>query len=467
MLGGRYRVDEEVGHGGMATVWRGYDLRLQRPVAIKILDPARLADGAMRQRFWREAQAVAALPHPHIVAVYDVALEADEAYVVMELVDGPSVSAVLQDGPLPRAQAVDVALQTCAALSAAHAAGMVHRDITPANLLLSTSGLVKVCDFGIAAWQEAAYPSLVAGTRGYTAPEQAAGGPVDPRTDLFGLGCTLYAMLTGAPPPAGRGATGELSGVQEDLERLGIPSPLAEVVARLTAPDPADRPSGAGQAAALLTAAGEPRPDAVPLPDATAPLPGAVPASATGDHGTIRERRPAPLVGVAAVPPPPLPTARVATARPAPQRPDRWLRPVVWATTGVLAIVAGLFFIVYALGGPPPTPQAGPSQQPATAAVTPAAAPLPSARPADQLDLLRREIDRLARSGGLSPKDAGDLRKKVQDVEKRLRKDGDDAAEKAEDLLDRLDDLRADGRLSAPAYQTLAPLATRLADTLT
>ncbi|MFC7763131.1 FIMAH domain-containing protein [Catellatospora bangladeshensis] len=115
----------------------------------------------------------------------------------------------------------------------------------------------------------------------------------------------------------------------------------------------------------------------------------------------------------------------------------------------------------------PAHPQAGPSQQPATAAVTPAAAPLPSARPADQLDLLRREIDRLARSGGLSPKDAGDLRKKVQDVEKRLRKDGDDAAEKAEDLLDRLDDLRADGRLSAPAYQTLAPLATRLADTLT
>ncbi|BCJ73254.1 hypothetical protein CS0771_27980 [Catellatospora sp. IY07-71] len=465
MLGGRYRVDEEVGHGGMATVWRGYDLRLQRPVAIKILDPARFADAAMRQRFWREAQAVAALPHPHIVAVYDVALEADEAYVVMELVDGPSVSAVLQDGPLPRAQAVDVALQTCAALAAAHAAGMVHRDITPANLLLSTSGLVKVCDFGIAAWQEAAYPSLVAGTRGYTAPEQAAGGPVDPRTDLFGLGCTLYAMLTGAPPLAGRGAVGELSGVQEDLTRLGVPAPLAEVVARLTARDPGERPAGADEAAALLAAAGE-HPAAAPLLDATAPLLGGVLPDTAGDHGTIRERLPAPLIGVAAVPPPPTPTARVAPARPAPQRPDRWLRPVVWATTGVLAIVAGLFFIVYALGAPsPPTAQAGPSKPPTAA--TPAAAPLASTRPTDQLDLLRREIDRLARTGGIAPKDASDLRKKVQDVEKRLRKDGDDAAEKAEDLLDRLDDLRADGKLSAPAYQTLAPLATRLADTLT
>lgn len=463
MLGGRYRVDEQVGHGGTATVWRGCDLRLQRPVAIKILDPARFADGATRQRFWREAQAVAALPHPHIVAVYDVALEADAAYVVMELIDGPSVSAVLQDGPLPRAQAVDVALQTCAALAAAHAAGMVHRDITPANLLLSTSGLVKVCDFGIAAWQEAAYPSLVAGTRGYTAPEQAAGGPVDPRTDLFGLGCTLYAMLTGAPPPAGRGAVGELSGVREDLARLGVPAPLAGVVARLTAPDPGDRPSDADHAAELLAAARPTGPAAAPPPDTAAPLPGAVPPGARGEHGTIRERVPAPPVGVAAVPPP---AARVTSARSAPQRPDHWLRPVVWATTGVLAIVAGLFFIVYALGAPAP-PTAHPAEPPATAAVTPAAAPPSPSRPGDQLDVLRREVDRLARTGDLSPKDAADLRKKFHDVEKRLGKDTDAAADKAEDLRARLDDLRADGRLSAPAYRTLAPLATRLAATLT
>ncbi|MFD0596679.1 serine/threonine-protein kinase [Catellatospora coxensis] len=199
MLGARYRVDEEIGHGGMATVWSGQDLRLRRPVAVKILDPARFADRATRQRFWREAQAVAALPHPHIVAVYDVAVEAAEAYVVMELVDGPSVHALLQDGPLHRDQAVGIAVQTCAALAAAHSAGIVHRDVTAANLLVNSSGVVKVCDFGIAAWQEAAYPSLVAGTRGYTAPEQAAGGPVDARTDVFGLGCSLYAMLTGAP----------------------------------------------------------------------------------------------------------------------------------------------------------------------------------------------------------------------------------------------------------------------------
>ncbi|MEV4413790.1 protein kinase [Catellatospora sp. NPDC049609] len=494
-LGGRYRVDEEVGHGGMATVWRGYDLRLRRAVAVKILDPAMFADAGMRQRFWREAQAVAALSHPHIVAVYDVAVDADEAYVVMELVDGPSVSTVLQDGPLPWAQAVDVAVQTCAALAAAHAAGMVHRDVTPANLLLSTSGLVKVCDFGIAAWQEAAYPSLVAGTRGYTAPEQAAGGPVDPRTDLYGLGCTLYAMLTGAPPPVGRDVPGALSGVSADLQRAGVAPELAELVEQLTAADPGDRPGSAEHAAALLSAVGAtattaylpgtatvpgvPSHPAGPAVTPSAPAyaagsvvaPGgsAYPAGAAGP-GSGAARPPGTLIGVAAVPPPPPPEVPAAPVRRRPERPDRWLRPVVWATTGIVAIVAGLLFIVYALGSPtPPATQAGPSATPNPAAVTPASAPRSPtgpARPGDQLGRLRREIDRLARSGGLTGKDAADLRKRVQDIEKRLRHDGDEAADKAQDLLERLDKLRDDGKLSDPAYRALAPLATHLSNTL-
>lgn len=409
MLGARYRVDEEIGHGGMATVWSGQDLRLRRPVAVKILDPARFADTATRQRFWREAQAVAALPHPHIVAVYDVAVEAAEAYVVMELVDGPSVHTLLQDGPLHRDQAVGIAVQTCAALAAAHSAGIVHRDVTAANLLVNSSGVVKVCDFGIAAWQEAAYPSLVAGTRGYTAPEQAAGGPVDARTDVFGLGCSLYAMLTGAPPPAGH--DGEV--VRDDLLRAGVPESLAELTGQLTAADPRHRPGSAEQVAAQLLTIGE---TIVPDPYTTARLSDTLVSAPVSPSGT----RPAPgtLVGVAAVPPPrsprPEPARRPSTR---PGRPDRWLRPVLWATAGVVAIVAGLMLIVLASAraAPGDAAVAGPSNAPgpSNAANAPRSAVLePSAaRPVDPLAQLRQEIDRLARVGGIAGKDAAELRK--------------------------------------------------------
>lgn len=459
LLGARYRVDEEIGHGGMATVWSGQDLRLRRPVAVKILDPARFADTAMRQRFWREAQAVAALPHPHIVAVYDVAVEAVEAYVVMELVDGPSVHTLLQDGPLHRDQAVGIAVQTCAALAAAHSAGIVHRDVTAANLLVNSSGVVKVCDFGIAAWQEAAYPSLVAGTRGYTAPEQAAGGPVDARTDVFGLGCSLYAMLTGAPPPAGH--DGEV--VRDDLLRAGVPEPLAELTGRLTAADPRHRPGSADQVAAQLLTIGE---AIVPDPYTTAQLSDTLVTAPVSPAGT----RPAPgmLVGVASVPPPP--PARpepVRSARPA--RPDRWLRPVVWGTAAVVAIVAGLMLIVLASAGTPSGngAVAGPSGNANAANATrPAAKPSP-ARPADPLAQLRQEIDRLARAGGIDGKDAAELRKQVQDIEKRLRRDGDgEAADEARELLAKLREMRGDGDLSDGAYRVLEPIVGRLADAL-
>ncbi|GAA1371689.1 serine/threonine-protein kinase [Catellatospora chokoriensis] len=461
LLGARYRVDEEIGHGGMATVWSGRDLRLRRPVAVKILDPARFADTATRQRFWREAQAVAALPHPHIVAVYDVAVETDDAYVVMELVDGPSVHTLLQDGPLHRDQAVGIAVQTCAALAAAHSAGIVHRDVTAANLLVNSAGVVKVCDFGIAAWQEAAYPSLVAGTRGYTAPEQAAGGPVDARTDVFGLGCSLYAMLTGAPPPTGR----DSAGVRDDLLRAGVPAPLAELTGQLTAADPGHRPASAEQVAAQLLTIGE---ALVPDPYTTAQLTDTLLNAPVSPAGT----RPGPLVGVASVPPPPParpgPAARFSARRPG--RPDRWLRPVLWGTAAVVAIVTGLMLIVLASAGAPPgnAAVAGPSNPPNAASATRPAAPQPSAaRPADPLAQLRQEIDRLARAGGITGKDAAELRKQVQDIEKRLRRDGDGkAADEARELLARLRDMRGDGDLPDSAFQVLEPIVDRLAGTL-
>ncbi|MBM0229393.1 serine/threonine-protein kinase, partial [Micromonospora sp. ATA51] len=209
LLDGRYLPEELLGTGGMGEVWRGRDLRLDRPVAIKVLTAAGLDEPMAAERFDREARAAARLTHPHIVAVYDFGTEADDSYLVMELVEGRTVAALIADGPLPVGQAVSIAMQACDGIAAAHAAGVVHRDVKPGNLIVTPSGTVKICDFGIARLPRAGGqntltgPATKLGTGSYMSPEQALGRPVDPRTDLYSLGCTLYAMLAGVPPFSG------------------------------------------------------------------------------------------------------------------------------------------------------------------------------------------------------------------------------------------------------------------------
>ena len=146
----RYQIEEFLGGGGMARVWRGRDLRLGRPVAIKELAGPWLRDPTALARFDREARTAARLAHPNIVAVHDVGVDNDSRYLVMELIEGVTVSAMLADGPLPVVQAIAIAAQICDGLAAAHAAGVIHRDIKPANLMLTPAGVVKICDFGIA-----------------------------------------------------------------------------------------------------------------------------------------------------------------------------------------------------------------------------------------------------------------------------------------------------------------------------
>src|SRR5690606_30567652 len=201
LLNGRYRLHSLIGRGGMAEVWRGEDLRLERRVAVKLLgestDPDRLA------RFRREARTVARLSHPNIVTGHDLGVDGGVTYLVMELIEGTSLATRLAKGPLTVGDAVAIAGQVCDALAAAHAAGIVHRDIKPGNILLTPAGTVKVCDFGIARLLHASPTQLtttgtVIGTSEYMAPEQASGAPVDGRTDLYALGCVLYAMLTGS-----------------------------------------------------------------------------------------------------------------------------------------------------------------------------------------------------------------------------------------------------------------------------
>ncbi|MBV1853851.1 serine/threonine-protein kinase [Catellatospora tritici] len=438
VLDQRYELLEQIGHGGMATVWRGLDLRLRRPVAIKALGAAMLQDPDMRQRFWREAQTIAALAHPAIVAVYDVSVDRDRAYVVMELVDGPSVARLLESGPLPVAQAVDIAAQTCAALAAAHAAGVVHRDITPGNLLLAESGALKVCDFGIAAWERDAYPALIAGTPGYIAPEQTQGGPIDARTDLYGLGCVLSAMITGAPPgPAG-------------VPPHPAPPALADLISRLTAPDPADRPATAIEVAAELDRLRTGWSDATEVlaaaPTATRVLTALPPAG----RAQVPVAGPATAVGPPAVVPP------------ARRGGNRWLRPVLVAgglVGAVTAVLLGLLLLQSA-GQRAGVPFAGATSGAAPKSVV--ASPVAANRPDALLRSLVQEVDRLADSDALDDRAARDLRKKLSDLDKRLRKGEGEGREQAQDLIERLQDLRRDNRISAQGYDRLAELAGAL-----
>ena len=163
------------------------------------------------QRFDREARAVGRLSHPNVVSVYDVGTQDGQPYLVMELVEGPTVATLLADGPLPVADVLAMGSQVCDGLAAAHAAGIIHRDIKPANLIVTPSGVVKICDFGVARLLDPSAnpnltgPAIAWGSPNYMAPEQINGGPIDRRTDLYALGCTMYAMLTGAPPFTGGG----------------------------------------------------------------------------------------------------------------------------------------------------------------------------------------------------------------------------------------------------------------------
>ncbi len=203
-LSNRYRIEELLGQGGMARVYRGTDLVLDRTIAVKILAELMVPDTEALRRFRREAQAAAALSHPGIVAVYDTGSDGDTHYIVMEYVTGRTLADVLHEGgALPPELAVDIASAVASALGAAHAKGIVHRDVKPGNIMITSVGEVKVMDFGIARALSSntfTQTASVLGTATYLAPEQARGAPVDARSDLYALGVVMYEMLIGRPP---------------------------------------------------------------------------------------------------------------------------------------------------------------------------------------------------------------------------------------------------------------------------
>jgi len=263
VLAGRYRLLSLLGRGGVGEVWRGEDLQLGRPVAVKLL--RRLEGDALssQDRFHREARAAAQLSHPNVVATYDIGTADDQAFLVMELVSGRDLAQLLRAQGLPPAPMVaDLAVQAARGLDAAHAAGIVHRDVKPANLLLGTDGTLKITDFGIARMvgtdQTAGLTGQVLlGTAAYVAPEQVRGEPAIPASDRYALGCVLYELLAGRPPFSG--ASHEMLAAHVDAEPVPVlelrpdaGTGLADLVMRLLEKHPADRPATAAEARAYL-----------------------------------------------------------------------------------------------------------------------------------------------------------------------------------------------------------------------
>src|SRR5262249_10648625 len=202
---GPYEVLEVLGQGGMGVVLKGFDEALQRPVAIKLLAPVLAVSGAARKRFAREARAAAAISHEHVVPIFAVDTCNGLPYLVMPFIPGLSLQERLErDGPLELEEILSIGLQTASALAAAHAEGLIHRDVKPANILLENGvERVRLCDFGLARALDDAgltQSGMLPGTPAYMAPEQARGEPLDARADLFSLGSVLYAMCTGRSP---------------------------------------------------------------------------------------------------------------------------------------------------------------------------------------------------------------------------------------------------------------------------
>ena len=254
VFNGRYELHRRLGRGGMAEVFLARDLQLDRPVAVKVLFPEFANDPAFVARFRREAQAAANLNHPNIVSVFDWGQEHGTYFIVMEYVDGRTLAEILRaDGPLPPERAVDVATDVAAALGHAHAAGVLHRDIKPGNILVAPSGRVKVADWGIGRAMDAAaeenltQTGAVMGTATYFSPEQAQGLSLDPRSDLYSLGVVLYESLCGKPPFQGDSPVAiAYKHVQEQPRpprslNLDVPPELEAIVLQLLAKDPADR----------------------------------------------------------------------------------------------------------------------------------------------------------------------------------------------------------------------------------
>jgi serine/threonine-protein kinase len=279
LLDGRYRVTTKIATGGTSTVYRGLDTRLDRPVALKVMDSRYAGDEQFLTRFQLEARSVARLKDPGLVAVYDQGLDARHPFLVMELVEGGTLRELLTErGPMPPHAVAAVLRPVLGGLAAAHRAGLVHRDVKPENVLISDEGDVKIVDFGLVrAVAEAGITStsVILGTAAYLSPEQVKDGNASPRSDVYAVGIVAYELLTGQTPFSGDTSLSvAYQRLDTDVPRpstviSGVPAQFDDLIERATARDPADRYADAQEMGAELDAIA----DALRLPDFRVPTP--------------------------------------------------------------------------------------------------------------------------------------------------------------------------------------------------
>ena len=278
LAAGRYRIERTLGHGGMAVVYLAHDEELHRRVAVKVLAEHLAGDDNFRARFLQESKLAGRLSHPNVVQVYDAGETKGSPYIVMEYVPGDTIA---QRGKLSHLEAVPLALQACAGLQHAHNAGLVHRDVKPANLLVREDDVLKVADFGIARAAELTrltQHGTVLGTAAYLSPEQAAGEEVTTATDIYSLGAVVYELLTGRAPyefeSLAELAAQQAGGVITPLRDLepSVPEPVETAVMHALAREPRFRPASAADFAHELVTAPQLPPGAMLATAVTEPL---------------------------------------------------------------------------------------------------------------------------------------------------------------------------------------------------
>ncbi|MFD8531474.1 serine/threonine-protein kinase [Streptosporangium canum] len=281
----RYKLASPIARGGMGVVWQGADLRLNRPVAVKLIyEDDLVAKNEATRRFYREARITARLRHPGVPVVYDFGSDGGELFMVMEYLDGHTVSDLIAErSPLPVSWVALIGAQVCAVLAAAHGAGLIHRDIKPGNLVMCPDATVKVIDFGVATalgakeFSQITQAGQIPGTARYMAPELVHGIEASRSSDLYTVGCLLYELLTGSRPFASRDLMTEIDRSRREspppIERPDVPRELEELTLRLLAKSPEGRPESALRVFEILS----------PLVKALPSLPGLVDKDLSAD----------------------------------------------------------------------------------------------------------------------------------------------------------------------------------------
>ena len=454
VVAGRYRLDRSLGASGMAEVFVATDLQLRRDVAVKRLPSSAMEDATAQARFAREARALARVNDPHVVTVFDIVVDDGRPFLVMELVDGMTLSELInRDGRIDPARLVSIAGDICSGLAAVHACGIVHRDMKPSNVFLTASGAVKIGDFGIASVASdvtVTRAGEVFGSAPYVSPEQVTGDPVDARADLYSLGCVMFEMATGRPPFVGdEPAALAYQHAHTTPERADavvpqVPTALASTIDRLLAKDPADRPDSADELRQTWEAL-----EALPS------------VAADADDATTQPLTPVSPTDVLPVlsPPAPAPTP--------PRRPPR--TPLLWIA-GLVAGIGVLLVLNAILGGGDPstgaeTPAERRSPSPSTAASTspttsPASAspsPPPDTGVEDATAALLGLIDELDSAGSVEGHLANDLEHGSDEIVRALEDgDGDKALDALGRLQDKVDKGIDKGEISSEDAQRLA-----------